>query len=375
MKFIRRKKKGFTLIELLAVIVVLTVISMIGYTLVGNVISTSKTQANKISLKEYARAITSSKALYEAETGNSLGSEQSLSKEWIEENVKYNNAKVQCEQIINGTNVNLINCQVNDDTDKYCYVNDNIYVNEECDKYSSKIVNGTIVYFNPETGKQCNDYIEGKSEEGTASGCMRWYAYNDDLLNIKLLLDHNTVIAYKNISCDVVPDGVGSTRSGVLSLKQAIYNELGTYAVKPTNWIDEIEYSALSIEEIERITGQKMTDEPNMTEELENSSKWLLNIGQATMADVTLAGNFMARVRFSGTPKNTVALLPTKPTAMLMKNSAFDDDDVLAWFTDTLGYFDASQMFYDEGDNPGYCDDVAIGNRVVITIPRRLINQ
>lgn len=375
MKFIRRKKKGFTLIELLAVIVVLTVISMIGYTLVGNVISTSKTQANKISLKEYARAITSSKALYEAETGNSLGSEQSLSKEWIEENVKYNNAKVQCEQIINGTNVNLINCQVNDDTDKYCYVNDNIYVNEECDKYSSKIVNGTIVYFNPETGKQCNDYIEGKSEEGTTSGCMRWYAYNDDLLNIKLLLDHNTVIAYKNISCDVVPDGVGSTRSGVLSLKQAIYNELGAYAVKPTNWIDEIEYSALSIEEIERITGQKMTDEPNMTEELENSSKWLLNIGQATMADVTLAGNFMARVRFSGTPKNTVALLPTKPTAMLMKNSAFDDDDVLAWFTDTLGYFDASQMFYDEGDNPGYCDSVATGNRVVITIPRRLINQ
>lgn len=380
MKFIRRKKKGFTLIELLAVIVVLTVISMIGYTLVGNVISTSKTQANKISLKEYARAITSSKALYEAETGNSLGSEQSLSKEWIEENVKYNNAKVQCEQIINGTNVNLINCQVNDDTDKYCYVNDNIYVNEECDKYSSKIVNGTIVYFNPETGKQCNDYIEGKSEEGTASGCMRWYAYNDDLLNIKLLLDHNTVIAYKNISCDLIPTRSTSTNkiiSGNLSLKQAIYNELGSYAIKPTNWIDEIEYSALSIEEIERITGQKMTDEPNMTEELENGSKWLLNIGQATMADATLAGNLMARVAFSGTPKNTVALLSTKSNAMLMKNSAFDDDEVLAWFTDTLGYFLATQMTYEsDGSTPtGYCDDVAIGNRVVITIPRKPINQ
>ena len=128
-----------------------------------------------------------------------------------------------------------------------------------------------------------------------------------------------------------------------------------------------------------------MTDEPNMTEELENGSKWLLNIGRAEMADATLAGSLMARVAFSGTPKNTVALLSTKPTAMLMKNSAFDDDEVLAWFTDTLGYFLATQAtqqndsFDEDNDNgdsdTGYCDNVATGNRVVITIPRKLINQ
>lgn len=371
MKFKKRRKKGFTLIELLAVIVVLTVISMIGYTLVGNVISTSKTQANKISLKEYARAITSSKALYEAETGNSLGSEQSLSKEWIEQNVKYNNAKVQCEQVINGTNVDLINCQVNDDTDKYCYVNDNIYVNEECDKYSSKIVNGTIVYFNPETGKQCTDYTESQSEEGTTSGCMRWYAYNDDLLNIKLLLDHNTGVEY---SCDSnstenANTTSGRIKAGYLSLKEAVYSEWKG-AIKPANWINEIEYySALSIEEIERITGQKMTDEPNMTKELENGSRWLLSIGSVDMADDVIAGTLSAKVKFIGTPEDSVALLSTKPTTMLMGNSTFDDDAVLAWFTDKLGYFIATQNT-EERDCSGIYK-----SRVVITIPRKLINQ
>lgn len=50
-------KKGFTLVELLAVIVVLAIIALIGYTVVGDVITTSQTKADKISVENFAKAL------------------------------------------------------------------------------------------------------------------------------------------------------------------------------------------------------------------------------------------------------------------------------------------------------------------------------
>ena len=54
--------------------------------------------------------------------------------------------------------------------------------------------NGTAVYYNPETGKKCDDYIEKNSTTGTKSGCMKWYVFNDKKgkETVNVILDHNT---------------------------------------------------------------------------------------------------------------------------------------------------------------------------------------
>ena len=52
---------------------------------------------------------------------------------------------------------------------------------------------GTAIYYNPETGKKCNE-SEAVSTPGTKSGCMKWYAFNDKEGNatVNVILDHNT---------------------------------------------------------------------------------------------------------------------------------------------------------------------------------------
>jgi prepilin-type N-terminal cleavage/methylation domain-containing protein len=60
----------------------------------------------------------------------------------------------------------------------------------------------TAVYYNPETGKKCDDYTEKNSTTGTKSGCMKWYVFNDKEGNatVNVILDHNTTagVAYNS---------------------------------------------------------------------------------------------------------------------------------------------------------------------------------
>ena len=60
----------------------------------------------------------------------------------------------------------------------------------------------TAVYYNPETGKKCDDYTEKNSTTGTKSGCMKWYVFNDKEENatVNVILDHNTTanVAYNS---------------------------------------------------------------------------------------------------------------------------------------------------------------------------------
>ena len=63
--------------------------------------------------------------------------------------------------------------------------------------------NGEEVYFNVTTGTSCSplDYTETQSNTGTKSGCMKFYAFNDDGKDtVNLILDHNTTatVAWNN---------------------------------------------------------------------------------------------------------------------------------------------------------------------------------
>ena len=53
--------------------------------------------------------------------------------------------------------------------------------------------NGEVVYFDVTTGTKCSNYTETQSNTGTKSGCMKFYAFNDDGKDtVNLILDHNT---------------------------------------------------------------------------------------------------------------------------------------------------------------------------------------
>ena len=53
---------------------------------------------------------------------------------------------------------------------------------------------GEAVYYNPVTDKICNNYVESNSSTGITNGCLKWYAFNDNInkAQVNLILDHNT---------------------------------------------------------------------------------------------------------------------------------------------------------------------------------------
>ena len=60
-------------------------------------------------------------------------------------------------------------------------------------KKAKTYANGEVVYFNVTTGKKCSDYTETQSKTGVKSGCMKFYAFNDNGKDtVNLILDHNT---------------------------------------------------------------------------------------------------------------------------------------------------------------------------------------
>ncbi len=65
---------------------------------------------------------------------------------------------------------------------------------------SKKIANGTAIYYNVTTGKKClsSDYSLSQSNTEVKSGCMKFYAFNDDGESdtVNLLLDHNTTAVF-----------------------------------------------------------------------------------------------------------------------------------------------------------------------------------
>lgn len=96
-----------------------------------------------------------------------------------------------------------VSCKINDKvvtstsslTQGYYTVNCEIIVGDKSDTVEKEITvvsKGTSVYFNPETGKVCNQ-TDVVSTTGTKSGCMKWYIYSDENKNsFNLILDHNT---------------------------------------------------------------------------------------------------------------------------------------------------------------------------------------
>ena len=173
-------KKGFTLLEMLAVIVVISILSLIILPNITGQLADKKEEISKVSQK----IILSAAELYANETGNIY---QTIT---INDLVEAGKLEQPIIDQKTGKEISLTKEISIDASGNACIVGI-----DGCDRITYKqYKNGEIVYFNPETGKECNDYPEANSKTGTKIGCMKWYAFNDREGNatVNVILDHNT---------------------------------------------------------------------------------------------------------------------------------------------------------------------------------------
>lgn len=183
-------KRGFTLVELLAVIIALGIIVGIAVPGITKIMEKSKIKAFEASVKGYIKA---------ADMDNSdrggLKNYYSIADGIVTEEKTNENIDVQTGTSENGSleidNKGKVNGSIYNN--RYCakIIDSRINIDEEC-SYTS-FDDGDVIYFNPETNSLCTEG-EAVSTAGTKTGCMKWYAYNDNKneYKLKLILDHNT---------------------------------------------------------------------------------------------------------------------------------------------------------------------------------------
>ena len=173
-------KKGFTLLEMLAVIVVISILSLIILPNITEQFADKKEEISKVSQK----IILSAAELYANETGNIY---QTIT---INDLVEAGKLEQPIIDQKTGKEISLTKEISIDASGNACIVGI-----DDCDRITYKqYKNGEIVYFNPVKGKKCTGYIEANSKTGTKSGCMKWYVFNDESesATVNVILDHNT---------------------------------------------------------------------------------------------------------------------------------------------------------------------------------------
>lgn len=182
------KNKGFTLVELLAVIIVLAIIALIGFTQVGKVIQTSKEKAAVVSAKNYIDAV-NVEILNRESAGNPIADDVYNIDEL---DISFNGTKPDTGTIkIKDSKVVSANLVVNDFGLEYKEESGVVVVSTPIDQENHSYPNGTVVYFNPTTNSKCDDYYSSNSTSGNTAGCLKWFAYLETNDTVNLLLDHN----------------------------------------------------------------------------------------------------------------------------------------------------------------------------------------
>ena len=184
-------KKGFTLMELMGVLVILALLMLIVFPRLINLIKSSNDTKDDIT-KNLIYLATEN---YIKERKNKYISTSDKKycitlKELVDNTDLTENLKLGDEDNIVDTKSIQVTYQ-----NKFIY---DIVDKEDC---VENYMNGEIVYFNVDTGEKCSNYTETQSNIGVNSGCMKFYAFNDDGGNkVNLILDHNTtaVVAWNS---------------------------------------------------------------------------------------------------------------------------------------------------------------------------------
>ena len=263
------KRKGFTLVELLAVIVILAVILTIAVPAVKKTVDSAKKKSaendarmiKNIAEKYYTRNLDKDEEItgVDLSTDTLSYSGEKTTKGYLyftEDGIAYGKMYINgyyVEVKSDGTNtsekVNIDDCNIADIS-----TGGNTSGGNQGGSGSTEVTktytNGEVVYYNPVTNTKCNS-SEAVSTTGTKEGCMRWYAFLDDVdSSIKLLLDHNI-----DVNCS------SSTR--LTTLQSSI-----------SSWDSSVKNTARLIEASEIV---KMTGFSNWTDNAEDFSGYYLH--------------------------------------------------------------------------------------------------
>lgn len=237
-------KRGFTLVELLAVIIALGIIVGIAVPGITKIMEKSRIKAFEASVKGYIKA---------ADMDNSdrggLKNYYSIADGIVTEEKTNENIDVQTGTSENGSieidNKGKVNGSIYNN--RYCakIIDSRINIDEEC-SYTS-FDDGDVIYFNPETSSLCTEG-EAVSTAGTKTGCMKWYAYNDNKneYRLKLILDHNTTP-----SCQW--NDTGKIVDGSTILNSKLKNDTQT-------WDKELNPRIISAYEIKKLVSNQSFD-------------------------------------------------------------------------------------------------------------------
>lgn len=228
------RNKGFTLIELLAVLVVLSIIALVGYSVIGDVIETSKKQAALESARNYVSAV-NLKIMNDTVNGDNIEDGiydvNDFSVDFEGTRPKSGDIQI-AESKVFAANFLLDGFQI-----KYNIDSGVALVEQQNNSYP----NGTVVYFNPTTSKKCTDYSLGNSGSYYTTGCLKWFAYFETDTTVKLLLDHNID---ENIEFALIAESL---------------------EYKTNFWDQSLEISIMSLADVSKIIGTNIVTSTSIT--------------------------------------------------------------------------------------------------------------
>ena len=353
------KKKGFTLVELLAVIVILAIIALIATPIILNVINDAKKEAAKDSFYGYMDAIEKAIIVNDIDEEEGFPTPDSNGCYKLNElnekvNIKGTKPKIADAAKVclkEGTTTNLTGVEIDGFT--FAYDGKELTqtkngTTEDVKKYKV-YTNGTEIYYNPETGKKCTGYTEANSTIGTKSGCMKWYAFNDDdkSSTVNVILDHNTTASVKYNS------------TGNNSEMKEVANALKT---DTSNWKSDLNPRLITANEVAKITGNT-----NFDANKENQDRFCFNTNQSDTT--TWCSNDQ------GTSKYAWLFDYTYDCTSYGCNKA--DSSTYGYWTSTPKKDDSAsawRVYWQGLLDHGYVDSAASGIRPVITISKSNIS-
>lgn len=284
------RNKSSNLINVLILIIILIIIILMMPTLKMKFVRFTEKNNVKNKVYRYIESVESSVVSnYEVDCdGQYVIKKDKLIKEDIELKVSYKENEISGILLLEKGKVVLAELSI----EKYelIYLNGKVYISGENVRKIETYTDGTTVYFNPETGRKCNE-SEAVSVSGTKGGCMKWYTFGDseNKVFLKLLLDHNMSTSAWISKEDYIASGGteeeyganGNTKYGPVTVTKKLKDDAST-------WKHGLNPRLITANEVANITGNDIMNNWNSHA---NTDLFYLGTNNTTL-DKTLNNNY-----------------------------------------------------------------------------------